>query len=133
MLGSHKISEHSYKDKPLDLSYYLLLRTKEKLVLESQLKDQSSVLNPKYFTEKSKQTVQNLAQKPKLEKQIDEIREDIDEAFKGLERMLDMADQKEDWYDFPVAFVTNILYVCEKNGVNYLINNDKYLDILVKK
>ena len=31
--------------------------------------------------------------------------------------MLTIARQKEEKYDFPVAFITNILYVCEKNGL----------------
>ena len=39
MLDSLKISSIAYEDKPMDLSNYMLLRTKEKMVLEAKLKD----------------------------------------------------------------------------------------------
>jgi len=37
--GNMKISELSYADKPMDLTNYLIMRTKEKMVLEAKLKN----------------------------------------------------------------------------------------------
>ena len=39
MLGAFKISRIAFEDKPMDLSNYMLLRTKEKMLLEAKLKD----------------------------------------------------------------------------------------------
>ena len=39
LLDSFKISQIAYEDKPMDLSNYMLLRTKEKMLLEAKLKD----------------------------------------------------------------------------------------------
>ena len=49
--------------------------------------------------------------------------------------MLTIARQKEEKYDFPVAFITNILYVCEKNGLtsNLIPDHSAFLQILEKK
>ena len=38
-----KISDDVYYDKPMDLSNYLVMRTKEKLLLEANLKDSDLV------------------------------------------------------------------------------------------
>jgi hypothetical protein len=39
-----KIDPLSYMDRPLDLSNYLLLRTKEKMMLEAELAEGSLIL-----------------------------------------------------------------------------------------
>lgn len=62
-----KISEESYLTKPMDLSNYLVLRTKEKMVLEAKLKDPALVLKD---TEKH--------DKVDLMKEVDSIRKDMD-------------------------------------------------------
>jgi len=46
---------------------------------------------------------------------------------------LAIAKDNEDSFDFPVAFVTNIMYVCAKNGNSNLIDFDAFADILIKK
>ena len=46
IMGNIKIDMDSYKDRPLDLSYYMLMRTKEKMVLEARIKDKLLVLKP---------------------------------------------------------------------------------------
>ena len=35
--------------------------------------------------------------------------------------------------DFPVAFVTNILYVCAKNDISHLINTEAFIEIILQK
>ena len=47
--------------------------------------------------------------------------------------MLAIAKDKEESFDFPVAFVTNIMYVCAKNGNSHLIDHEAFSDILLKK
>ena len=53
-----------------------------------------------------------------LAKQIDIIRRDIDENFVKLDRMLSIAKDREEINDFPVAFVTNLLYIVSINGLH---------------
>jgi len=36
---------------------------------------------------------------------------------------LSIAEDKEEEADFPVAFVSNLLYICEKNGLRYLLED----------
>lgn len=43
-MSQFKIDKLSYMDRPLDLSHYLLLRTKEKMVFEAQLAEGSLIL-----------------------------------------------------------------------------------------
>ena len=45
ILDSLKISETSYADKPMDLSNYLLIRTKEKMILEAKLENKDLVMS----------------------------------------------------------------------------------------
>ena len=117
-LSQYSISPTSFQDKPLDLSYYLLIRTKEKLLLESQLKNEELVSDKK-------------GKKETVEKDLKEVSEDIDKNLKFLARMLIM--ENED-YDFPVAFASNLLYILSKNGrMDILADMDKYTDIILKK
>ena len=119
-----KISEDSYHTKPMDLSNYLVMRTKEKMVLEAKLKDPALVLKDS-----------DKHDKVDLMKEVDSIRKDMDEAFASLDRMLTIAREKEEQYDFPVAFITNILYVCEKNGLTsqMIPDHTEFLKIMEKK
>ena len=52
-----------------------------------------------------------------LLKEINLLRTDIDEAFVKLDRMLYIAKSKEQTSDFPVAFVTNLLYLISLNNL----------------
>lgn len=60
-----------------------------------------------------------------LLKELGEIRRELDHAFEKLDRFLFIAQEKEHGFDFPVAFVTQILYVCEKNGLSSLLHDAK--------
>ena len=66
-------------------------------------------------------------------KQLLDLRKDIDKHFAILDRLLEVARDKEEEFDFPIAFVTNVLYVCSKNDIDYILNYDKYLSLLLKK
>jgi hypothetical protein len=47
ILDNLKISNLSYADKPMDLSNYLLIRTKEKMILEAKLQNKDLVMTCK--------------------------------------------------------------------------------------
>jgi len=148
-LSQFKIDPLSYMDRPLDLSNYLLLRTKEKMMLEAELAEANLILKkpppaaPQAKTEMLKDgsivetTAESkppkAAQDVNLLKQVIEIRKDIDLHFAQLDRVLAIAKDKEESFDFPVAFVTNIMYVCAKNGNSHLIDFDSFSEILLKK
>lgn len=52
-----------------------------------------------------------------------EVRKELDDAFIKLDRLLAIMEEKEEEFNFPVAFVSNLLYVCEKNGLSYLLED----------
>jgi hypothetical protein len=106
IMDSIKISHTSYADKPMDLSNYLMIRTKEKMILEAKMRRKELIF-------KGKPTIKDLD----LAKQIDTIRKDIDDNFVKLDRMLSIAKDREQEIDFPVAFVTNLLYIVSINGL----------------
>lgn len=102
----------------MDLSYYLLIRTKEKMLLESQLKNADLVMAKKF---ESKQA----------EKDLKEVTDDINDNLKFLARMLIMENEN---FDFPVAFASNLLYILAKNDrMDILADLERYTDIIVKK
>jgi hypothetical protein len=125
-MGSLKISPTSYADKPMDLSNYLMIRTKEKMILEAKM-------NRKELIFKGRSNIKDLD----LAKQIDAIRKDIDENFVKLDRMLSIAKDREQEIDFPVGFVTNLLYIVSINGLSHKLISPKslnsYLDIIIQK
>lgn len=60
-LDNFKMSESSYPDRPLDMSFYLLMRTKEKMAIEAELK-----VKP---------------ENKQMSKMVGDINKDIDNAF----------------------------------------------------
>lgn len=49
ILDNIKISETSFADKPMDLSNYLMIRTKEKMILEAKLANKDLIMSQKPF------------------------------------------------------------------------------------
>jgi hypothetical protein len=139
----------------MSLSNFLVLRTKEKIVMESSLNDtvlklknwsmppgdkfktlqfidgemkaDSEELQKEYedYIETEEWSMQWKKDDKYMEllKEVDEIRRDIDASFLKLDDMLVMMEDKEETFDFPVAFITNILYTIEKNGITNLLRN----------
>ena len=122
----------------MDLTNYMIMRTKEKMVLESNLRDQNLITQQKHLSKTKKVPQmyresnavvadQDLMIKDDekmgatvdidLLKEINLLRTDIDEAFVKLDRMLYIAKSKEQTSDFPVAFVTNLLYLISLNNL----------------
>ena len=64
-------------------------------------------------------------EKLELRKSLDSLKKEIDECFVKLDRLLYILQEKEQKFDFPVAFATNILYVCQKNGQSNLLHDPK--------
>lgn len=61
------------------------------------------------------------------------IREAYDEDLQALIRLLNVVRDREGEYDFPVAFLTNTMYVCSKNNLTDLINWDNFNRLLLQK
>ena len=57
------------------------------------------------------------------EKKLLELRKELDKGFIQLDRLLSIAEEKEEEFDFPVAFISNLLYICEKNGLRYMLED----------
>lgn len=109
------------------------------MILEAKLKDEALVLQKSWVKKKPENASKEVASPDSEEsaetppsKNIDEInqekhilelRKKLDEAFIRLDRLLAIAEEKEEEFDFPVAFVTNLLYVCEKNGLQYMLED----------
>ena len=119
-------------DRPLDLSFYLLTRTKERMLLESILQTYKESDSPR-LEEGSAPTNTRAGSANTLESQLHQIKQDIDLHFAQLDRLLTIASENEQEFDFPVAFVTNVMYVCYKNKVEYLLEKQPYFDLLLKK
>ena len=90
----------SYLQQPGDLANYLLVRTRERMLLENKVHS-GSVLK---------------SQKPTSTKFLSMCREDLTRTLPHLERHIYVVDAKKD--EVPVAFASNAMYVMERNGVS---------------
>lgn len=110
----------------MDLSNYLMVRTKEKMILEAKMKNKELIY-------KGEANISDLD----LAKQIDNLKKNIDENFAKLDRMLSIAKDREEIIDFPVAFVTNLLYIISINGLQHQLMSEQslnsYLNIIIAK
>lgn len=122
--GQFKVSADSYMDRPLDLSFYLLTRTKERMLLESVLETPAAG---------TAQAGTNTRAGSAGAQELEAIKRDIDLHLAQLDRLLAIAREKEQEFDFPVAFITNMMYVCYKNKVEYLLDKEPYFDLLQRK
>lgn len=102
MTDGYKIGE-SYKDIPLDLSHFLLIRTREHLLLQNKLG--MKVLKPTIYSTLTSNYNTSAASS---------VRRDLEEGMKCLYRLFYVEKRV---YDMPVAFATNALYVLARNGL----------------
>jgi hypothetical protein len=103
MTDGYKICP-SFKDIPLDLSNYLLIRTREHLLLTNKITSKE-VFRP---TLTSKLTGDYNQQA------VNSIRRDLEDGLRVLNRLFYIDNEKA---NLPVAFATNTLYVLARNGL----------------
>lgn len=94
----------------MDLSNFLLIRTRERILFESKVNAPVSVL------QKGKTTWTN----PTNTSILLAIRKELIEGLQSLQKALYVSKGSE---NLPVAFATNALYVLERNGGG---NRDDY-------
>lgn len=100
----------------MDLSNYLLIRTRERIIMESHAANPATLLKNGKIS-KSKQDI--------IRDNLQEIRFDINKHLEQLNRILNISKGDE---DLPVAFATNALYVLERNGAG---DHEQYSRILL--
>jgi hypothetical protein len=61
------------------------------------------------------------------------IREVYDEDLQAFIRTLTVIRDREEEYNFPVAFLTNAMYIVSKNNLSDLINWDNFNKLLLQK
>ena len=110
-----------YQDVPLELSNYLLVRTREHLLLQNKVQDkfQSGSVLSKFTKEYS-------------EKALDEVRMSLDIALQDFQKVFYVENEE---FDQPVAFATNTLYVLTRNNLIASSGNliQEHLLPLIKK
>lgn len=123
MTDGYKIGQ-SYKDIPLDLSHFLLIRTREHLLLQNKLS--KKVFKPSLFSALTS-NYNNSA--------LSSVRRDLEEGMQCLHRLF-YVERKE--YDLPVAFATNALYILARNGLaqtaeSQKLIHERLLPLILKK
>ena len=83
------------------------------MVLEAKLQDRGLIM---------KNEAKEMEQL-ELQKLLDNLKKEVNDCFVKLDRLLYILQEKEEKFDFPVAFATNILYVCQKNGNSSLLHD----------
>lgn len=99
----YKVSDN-FKDEPMDLSNFLLVRTREYLLLQNKVFAPNNVMK----TGKHNSLTKNISvQSLKL------CRKELNDALESLDRLLYVSVGMQ---NLPVAFASNTLYVMERNG-----------------
>ena len=95
--------------QPLDLSNYLFVRTRERLLLENKVNGPQRVMKNGKPSKLPQATT---------EKSLTHVNEDLVKAIPALQNMLYVLQPQNEGKlpDLPVAFATNALYVLERNG-----------------
>lgn len=108
--------------QPVDLSNFLLVRTRERLLLENKINAPARVLkkgNPPQWSTQLTQT--------SLKTLDTEIQTSLDQ----LQKILYVT--KPEQSDLPVAFASNTLYVLERNGLGNKADYERVLLPILKK
>ena len=103
----YKISD-AFEDNPLELSNYLLVRTREHLYLQNKI--EQKLPQRKSVSAKFYQTVKGNYHEDALK----EVHVDLEQKLKQLQRLFRI---KNEDYPMPVAFATNALYILARNGM----------------
>ena len=104
----YKIGQ-AYTSQPLDLSNYLLIRTRERLLFENKVHAPNRVMR----SGKASKLTSKFA-----EQSLIHITEDLTKTLPQFTNMLYVLQPTDDHKvpDLPVAFATNALYILERNG-----------------
>ena len=106
----------SYTQEPLDLSNFLFIRTRERLLLENKVHAPGKVF---------KNSGLKLSSGAFSEQSLNKVNEDINSHMQMLQRVLGMLNSS---VNLPVAFASNALYVLERNGQS---NSEAYENVLL--
>ncbi|CDW84360.1 UNKNOWN [Stylonychia lemnae] len=115
-LDGYKITD-DFQDKPTDLSNYLFIRTRERLLLLNRVYAPHKVLS------KGKN---NSYQEQYSTQSLREVEEDLAKHLPNLERLIKILNPEKN--NLPVAFASNALYILEKNGLG---NREEYERVLL--
>lgn len=109
--------------QPLDLSNYLFIRTRERLLLENKVNAPQRVL---------KSGKPNKLTLPTTQKSLSAVQDDLTKVLPALQNMLYVLRPAENKQvpDLPVAFATNALYILERNSVGQQVR-DVYEGLLL--
>ncbi len=103
MTDGYKISD-TYEDSPMDLSNYMLLRVRERMLLESKMASPSLVMK----AGKHHPVTRDLTKES-----LKCCKKDIEKGMVALRKVLYVSNEN---IDLPVAFASNAIYVLERNG-----------------
>lgn len=96
----------TFQDKPLDLSNYLFIRTRERLLLLNRVYAPHKVLTKGKNSPISESTMVD---------SLKTVEEDLAKNLTFLDRILNVLNPEKQ--NLPVAFASNSLYILEKNGL----------------
>jgi len=105
---SYKVGQ-AYLSQPLDLSNFIFIRTRERILLENKVNAPGRVMK----SGKNSKLTQHAT-----EKSLGAVNEDLSKTIPALQNMLYVLQPQQNGKvpDLPVAFATNALYVLERNG-----------------
>ena len=112
VLDGYKVSP-AFSQQPMDLSNYLLLRTREHMLLSNKVHHTDRVLK----TATSRYSAVH-------QKGLDAVSKELGEFLPELQKMLIVHNKQ----NLPVAFASNALYVLEKFGAG---NTEEYAKVLL--
>jgi len=120
---AYKVSQ-AYTQQPMDLSNFVFIRTRERLLLENKVKAPQRV---------NKSGKVNKLTAQFAEKSLGSVDQDLKESIAQLQNMLYVLQPSQPGAklpDLPVAFATNALYALERNGAG-AASRDAYEGLLL--
>lgn len=106
---AYKVSQ-GYESQPMDLSNFVFIRTRERMLLENKVNAPQKVMNNGKASKLTGQVT---------EKSLNNVNEDLTKSISQLQNMLwvlQPQDATSKFPDLPVAFASNALYSLERNG-----------------
>ena len=128
MTQNYRVGQ-AFTQQPMDLSNYLFIRTRERLLFENKVKAPQRV---------NKSGKVNALTDHFSVKSLTNINEDLTSTLPKLQNMLyvlqpQQHNEDEKLTDLPVAFASNALYVLERNGATQREAYEKLLLPILRK